>query len=384
MKNVLRLLTLLLVAVFVTSCDKGVKTNSKQVNYIAFQAREEGKWGMMSLDGKVLFKGKFEGSPTAAMNGMFFTRNMDDLVFELWAAEETPRLIGKYRDAGAFTSDLCPVVTKRGVIEYIDKEGEPRITLKKIKGKEVETAFDFFNGMAMIKTEDGYGYINESGEIVVPCEYADAWNFSDDVAIVYTVLGEEDPEESEWSVIDNKGKVLFSKKGTEMWPESYSYYEGLLPVHTSSGRLALIDKTGKTVTRLKASNISSGIYNGMFVYYDEDEEKSGLMNVDGEVVMKPKFDYLQYNGKFIVGTPDYEKYYMYDTNGEKLFKFAGNATIMTPEYKDYDKYILVQDDDETIIVDAEGNEIDSETKIVSYDNNYYWSVNIDFELESYD
>ena len=43
-------------------------------------------------------------------------------------------------------------------------------------------SFSFSEGLLKIEQNEKYGYINEEGEIVIPCKYEDAGNFSEGVA----------------------------------------------------------------------------------------------------------------------------------------------------------------------------------------------------------
>ena len=48
------------------------KTENGNVEYIPFQETADGQWGMISLDGKVLFKEEFKNKPTVVRDGRFF------------------------------------------------------------------------------------------------------------------------------------------------------------------------------------------------------------------------------------------------------------------------------------------------------------------------
>ena len=382
MRKALKLMPLMLMALLLTACNKG-KSGISEATAFAFMD-EDDKWGLMDTEGNVIVEPEYDLSPTVVQNGVFFVRNLEDRVFELYSVGDKPKLIGKYKDVGGFAGELCPVVNKKGVLEYIDNTGKARITLKKIKGKEVTTGYDFFDGCAMIVAGDKYGYINTNGEVIVPCKYSDANNFSEGLAVAFERESYED-EDGKWSVLDTEGNVLFTKKIKDMEPTSYNYSEGLLPVQLPNGRLALIDRDGNTVKKLKANAVSSIIADGKFVFYDEDEEKYGLMNTDGEVLLRAKYETLNYNGKFLVGSLNDEEYYKLSFEGEKLFKFDGYPYLFSPEYVGYDKSILVSVDEGYILVDGEGNEIETQaSSFNSYDTTWYWSCSTDFELNGGD
>ena len=48
------------------------KTENGNVEYIPFQETKDGQWGMISMDGKVLFKEEFKNKPTVVRDGRIF------------------------------------------------------------------------------------------------------------------------------------------------------------------------------------------------------------------------------------------------------------------------------------------------------------------------
>lgn len=47
------------------------QTENGNVEYIPFQETKDGQWGMISMDGKVLFKEEFKNKPTVVRDGRF-------------------------------------------------------------------------------------------------------------------------------------------------------------------------------------------------------------------------------------------------------------------------------------------------------------------------
>ena len=82
-----------MVAVLTMMFSSCSKTENGNVEYIPFQETADGQWGMISLDGKVLFKEEFKNKPTIVRDGRFFVRTKDG-VWEMYDATEKPKKIG--------------------------------------------------------------------------------------------------------------------------------------------------------------------------------------------------------------------------------------------------------------------------------------------------
>ena len=149
MKKAFQLFAALFAAVLLGSCHKESKQEADfVVDYFAFQAEEDGEWGLMDSDGKVVVKPRYDNMPTCVINDMFSVYDEDDAIFTLYQIGKgaKPKKIGTYKDIGAYTGKLCPVVDDDNNMSYIDTDGKKVIDLKKLDGEKVMSAFNFFNG----------------------------------------------------------------------------------------------------------------------------------------------------------------------------------------------------------------------------------------------
>ena len=70
--------------------------------------------------------------------------------------------------------------------------------------------FRFFSeNLGRIKLSGKYGFIDKNGEIVIPCQYDQAWAFVDGLARVKM--------NGRWGYIDTTGKWFDSKKNGTDW-----------------------------------------------------------------------------------------------------------------------------------------------------------------------
>lgn len=82
-----------------------------------------------------------------------------------------------------------------------------------------------------------YGYIDKSGHVVIPCQWADARRFSEGFAAVEDSSGK-------FGYIDKSGRVVIPCQ----WVDAEIFSKGLARVKDSSGKWWKIDKSGKVVS----------------------------------------------------------------------------------------------------------------------------------------
>ncbi len=370
-------------ALLLTGCAMKTETSTSEstkfeLEYFAFQEEAGGKWGLMNLDGEVAVEPTYKGAVTACLNDRFVVFHVNSELYTLYAIGEEPRKIGTYKDIGGFTGDLCPVVDRKNCIKYIDKEGNTAFELNEVEGVKVMRAFNFVCGRAMVLLEDGtWGYIDDNGETAIPFKYSDAWNFKEGLAVVY--LDDPDEEGAEWAVIDTEGEVLFTKAFSDLDPVAHVYYDGLLGTKKNDGeqsQVVFLDRDGNTVLELQEGIITGYVFNGKFLFFNSESEKTGLMDTQGNVLLKDKYKKLNFNGKLLAGKASGNRYYLLDTQGEKLCRLpSGDVLFFEPQFKQYDKRLLVGTiEDGYVLVDDEGNEVMTDFEIHDYTDSFYWGV----------
>lgn len=384
----------LMATALLTACDKKEEATAEEaagnfeVEYFAFQQEEDGPWGLMDTEGNVLVKPKYDGETSAVVGGAFYVSN-SDYERTLYTAGKKPKKIGHFKDCGSFTSELCPVMDFDENLKYINKQGDVVIDLAEMNGKTVTAAFNFYCGLALVCLEyNKWGFIDEEGNDVIPCKFADAWHFSDDVALVYLQNPTyEENDNGKWCVIDKEGKKLFTKRFSDIKPSEYMYRDGLLEVTDSDGKYQVIDKEGNMVYKCNEGDFTMNIYNGMFCVYNHDTEKRGLMNADNEWVMKQKYDAIEFNGKLIAAKQN-DRWAIYNTDAEKTGTLpAGIETVNLFEshYKNSDNVFLAGSWDEGYaLYNSEGKKIKTDAKIRYFSKDFSWGIMQGGEEEYYE
>ena len=283
-----------------------VACNNEQpsgVQYMPFQESATSGWGLIDSKGQVLFADEYANMPTVVMHNRFFVKN-DAGRWELYTAEEKPHQVGdEYEQAGAFIEDVAPVVEPNGAIEFIDVNGEVKFTLDKVDGKDVASCTNFSEGVAIFKAGQYYGAINTKGDVIVEPEYIKIFPASDGKMLAVSKKFQDkltaDLSQIEYTILSTQGEEVGKLSGRKFRLASYAFKEGVIVVTDNSGngeiRAGLVDVNGDWVVKTSSKiRYIKSIENKKFIYSDGDGY--GLMNLQGEVIVRPRYVDLEFAG----------------------------------------------------------------------------------------
>ena len=290
---------------------------------VAFQEIENGPWGLVDLNGRVLVEPMFASEPTMPSCDRFFVLNEDSL-WELYTLEAQPQRVGDatYKDVGAFVDGLCPVTRPGSWPQYIDVDGKVAIDMKEYNGQRVVRAMNFQDGRARIMLENRlWGFIDQQGNMVIAPQYDRTNHFFYGLSIVYKPLNElEDDNDQQWAIIDRDGKELFTTKKSKMKPEIVGFESNGLTIVSKnySSTFLLIDQKGQRVLTLDARDVQGTT--GNHILYSDGDGRRGIMDTDGNVLIEPKYDIIRYYGGPIVAqnNDETDSYFFLSEKGEVL------------------------------------------------------------------
>lgn len=327
MKKNLLLIVAAVFAIMLTSCNKG-----GEVEYLPFKDAEHNNYGLIGVDGKALYANEFKSMPTAVMHDRFWVKN-DDGKWDLYSASKNKpeKIAGGFAQAGVFIEDVAPVVAPGKPIQFIDKDGNVKVTLGNVDGKPITDCTNFSDGLAIIKAGDLYGAVNAKGEVIIQPEYSEINPASDGkvVAVAKDQADVSDSKERQYTILSTKGEVIGKiKLGGD---ESRQFVDGVIVAseESSDGTDMIGLKNEKDEWVLKAtSNIKAitQIHDGTFIY--SDGEKYGLMDFKGKDIISPKYDALYYakSGSLLYAKNDGEdNFYLMNDKEEK----QGTEEFMT-------------------------------------------------------
>lgn len=174
-----------------------------------------------------------------------------------------------------YFQDGFAIVAKDGERVIVNKKGTVISDLPQYKDAEDVYETGFNEGLAAIRVDGKWGYIDTRGKEVVAPQYEEALNFTNGLAAINV--------NNQWGFIDKSGGVIISPQYEEV---GYFSPEGLAYV-VKDGKYGFINKTGNVVTPIRYDG-ASNFYDGFAVVVEG--KKMGLINTAGQVTIKPQYD----------------------------------------------------------------------------------------------
>ena len=314
MKNINKLSCLLLTLIaLLSSCGQ----KSADLEYIPFRSSSDGRWGMISTDGKVLFDDEFNEMPQAAYCGRFFIKNNDGK-YELYTADAKPQQVGgkTWADVSDFSDGLALAAEEGKPVAIINREGEQVADLSKIDGKTILAAKGLYEGYAIVETEDGTkGIVDDGGKtIIAPGKYKELEYIGEGKCLALDKKFENaEKDQMVLQIISLKGKTLGELNTSKInlegarSSESLQFVNGLLGAYDADGRGGLINEKGEWVLQPseKIKHIIA-VKGDNFIYSGEDG--MGVMDKNGEILIRGKYFMLQWAGDGLL--------WAFDTKGD--------------------------------------------------------------------
>jgi len=244
------------------------------------------------------------------------------LIFSFFSSFSQTKI--NFNQLGDYNNGVAPV--KKGDLwGFIDVNGKVVVEPVYMAGFDVPI---FANGLCGIYNpkEDARGYINTSGEVIIPFTIYSTRPFYDTITVIYQPGDAGGTKSARVSIIDMKGKVL-----VEYAPTAYSYethfIDGLARI-SKDFKSGFMDKTGKIVIEAKyddARDFSEGLAAVQFTN-DLGESKWGYVDKEGNV----KIDFMFQNEptSFTSG-----RAFIRGTNGKMGIIDNTGKIIVDPKYQ---------------------------------------------------
>ena len=360
--NKLYKITLYVIGLTLVSCNS--KTDESVPTYFPYKVNSTDRWGLVDVNGKALIEDEFKNEPSAVIDEMFFVENNGE--YEIYSINNPKKeVVGeKFKDIAYFSEGIAPCVKDNEGIKYIDKQGKVKFELP----PEYLYATRFVNGYSRVGRR---------------------------VKLDTRLQTYGDTPLLQWDVVNTKGTITKLDKYSieKVFPNSnFLVYE--MDFH-SENDFYIFSSDGAIKTKLKDYKPDLAEFGDIispdikyYVFYDSEEGKYGVRNMNGETIIKAKYEGLLFlkNGKLAFCED-------YDSGGVGIMDIKGNV-LFKPKYKwitlhDNDKYLVLRDDKMALLNSKEDRLIDykhelllglSDKVFVSYDEGYgYKLISIDGE-----
>ena len=144
---------------------------------------------------------------------------------------------------------------------------------------------DFSEGLAAVKWNGKWGFIDRMGKVVIPYKYDFAYHFSEGIAAVKL--------DGKYGFIDKTGKEVVSYKYSDCYGYTPKFSEGLARVTLNNNKWGFIDKTGKEVVPIgkykTVQDFSEGLA-AVSINVQGVGNKYGYIDKTGKEVIPCKYD----------------------------------------------------------------------------------------------
>jgi len=256
------------------------------------------KWGFVDSTGKVVIEPKYEAVKP-------FSEGLAAVVKDRrWGyIDKTGKEViePKYDVVTPFSNDMA-AVSKGGKWGYIDKTGKLKIELNYDNAKPFSEDFagvqegntwsyitkegkpiaggyrdvgKFACGLGAFRGEQGWGFIDETGKVIIKEKYSQATAHNKDCIAEVTTL------DGRFGLIDKAGVIVYKER-----LEAPSLFADGLSVIETKGRWGFVDKTGKFV--IPATYFSAEKFNGGLALV-RTKDGYGYVDPKGKMVIEAKF-----------------------------------------------------------------------------------------------
>jgi len=325
-------LFLLLAVLALTACrhDNDGYVTKTQFLPVVLQGSE--KWSLLNVEtGEVVARDAFANAPSPVVDGIFYVTDSLGMVQFYDAANPTkPLSDATYGSATVFSENGVAFASQPGTpLKLIDRKGN---VIKEMPADIVQCTM-FVNGLAAFQNDQGkWGYLDTKGNVAIEPAWAAANLFlHDNVAVVMPATQPGDSVVN-CSVIDKKGKVLFSFTSAEYRLIEPYFVSSVLPV-VKNDSLVCLDYNGE-LTANPNDNYQAVEAAGYKNYHRtpagyylvmNSNNRMGLVDHNNNVLIEPQFaNLMDISAERYIAMGD-SAFYLVDRKGNRV----GNANFIS-------------------------------------------------------
>jgi hypothetical protein len=267
-RNILHLI--LFLCTILSSCShKGAKDN---YSYDLIAVQSEDKWGYIDKDGKYVINPQFNEAYLFT-DGLALVQSQEGK-YGYIGPDGKFLINATFKGATGFSEGLAFVTNDNGFPTCIDESGNIKFELK-----EVSQASSFKEGLACIEIKNKWGYIDETGKVVITPQFDDSQPFSEGFA---AVASKDKAGELVWGFIDKSGKILINPQ----FKTAYNFVNGKALVNDGKKYGYIDDKGLYTIN----PQFDQGRAFSEGLAAVKQGELWGFISEDGKISINPQFE----------------------------------------------------------------------------------------------
>lgn len=364
--------------------------NIKEFSY--FKLYENEKYGVIDRKGNILVEPKYEmlviPNPSKAVFIGYFNYDSQKGEYETEVInEKNEKILTKYNQVLPlmFKDSSSEVPYEKSVLTY--KENN-KYGIIDFQGKKITKAiYDsiesllYKEGCLLVKKEDKYGIINIKGKQIVEIDYdlINADGYYDEESKYQKagfIVRQRKEEGYRYGYISSKGEKILEVEYNEIDRITEITEENAIYLLAFKNGQAGIYKNKKQIIKHSFEEIEYNKQNELFIV--EKNSKQGVINKEGNEVLKTEYDYIMISGQNINAQKE-EIMYTFDIKGNKQ-EIQNKDTILNIENSNYS--ITINSKEQFGIIDEKGNTIlENEYSYIEYLYNNFFITTKNGNLE---
>jgi hypothetical protein len=353
--NYTKYILVITVTSILASCGNSNKNSA--ITHIPVQLKSDGNWSLLDIEtGAILFEGEFKKSPSVVTEGVFTTRNDEGKFFynKIENEKDFKQIAGPFKSASLMNQGLAIVCKEESHLSAINDKGEEIFILEPQDGVVIKQAGQCIDGLIKFEDENHlWGFLDKNGKISIKPQFDYVDDFHNGLARA-TMHS------------DNKDKLVIINKSGEVESELEKGLVGNLgngivaysDNEKEFGVLKLGKELEKKITASSKFEVIS-IHNDDIFYASENSW--GLLNEDGEIIIRAKYDFLtRLDGETFLGIKKDGKdveYQILDSKGDVVKK----DEIDNRNYGAFNLYskgrVMLKDGREYQLINAKGENV---------------------------
>lgn len=227
-----------------------------------------------------------------------------------------------YVSATVFSEGFAIVAKKEERLKIIDEKGNTIAFINDYKGKIIDLARAFSNGLSAVRTEDNlWGFIDTKGNMVIPPQYTDVSSFNESFCVVEMRL----KEKVTVGIIDQKGSFVFPLTSSIKLTDKVS--NGLIGFKKQKKAFGVMDVFGKEVIAPSTNINWIGAFHKNNMAPFSNGRSFGIINKNGKIIAKTRYELLHLlDNYYIAQNPNTSLIELIDYKG-KLVKVLPHSSL---------------------------------------------------------